>query len=249
MKEWFEDERFWELTYPFIFTPDRMEKAEEEADEIIRLAGIPHGAVLDLCCGPGRTSIAMARRGFTVTGVDRTPMLLDTARSLAGLNGLDIEWVLEDMRDFIRPASFDLALSMYTSFGYFESHDDNLLVLRNLHDSLRPGGRLLLDTMGKEILASVFKPVTTEELEDGSLLIERHTIEHGWKRISNDWLIIREDRLEGRFRFGHWIYSALEIEEMLMEAGFSFVAVHGDLEGSPYDDQACKLVVVAARGD
>jgi SAM-dependent methyltransferase len=247
--EWFEDDRFWELTYPFMFPDDRMERAEEQADALLYLAGINRGEVLDLCCGPGRYSMAMARRGFAVTGVDRTSMLLDTARSLAAIQGLDIEWVQSDMRDFIRPGSFDLALSMFTSFGYFESHDDNLKVLRNLHDSLRPGGRLLLETMGKEILASIFRPVTTEELEDGSLLIERHTIEHGWKRISNDWLIIREDALEGRFRFSHWIYSAVEIEEMMIAAGFDFVAVHGDLDGSPYNDQARRLVIVAARGE
>lgn len=247
--EWYDDDRFWELTYPFMFPHDRMERAEERADDLLELAGVTGGALLDLCCGPGRYAIAMARRGFAVTGVDRSSMLLETAERLASIQGLRIEWVRSDMRDFVRPGSYDLALSMFTSFGYFESHDDNLQVLRNLRASLRPGGRLLMELMGKEILASIFRPVTTEELEDGSLLIQRHTIEHGWKRISNDWLIVRDEALEGRFRFSHWVYSARELQAMMLEAGFDFAAVHGDFDGSPYDDRARRLVLVAARGD
>jgi len=246
--EWFEDERFWELTYPFMFPHDRMEGAEDQADDVLRLAGTSCGTLLDLGCGPGRFSIAMARRGLRVTGVDRTRLLLDTARSLATSRDLSIEWVLSDMRDFVRPDSFDLAISMFTSFGYFESHEDNVRVLRNVRESLRPGGRLVMELMGKEILASVFRPVTCEELDDGSLLVQRHAIEHGWNRISNDWLLVRGDALEARFRFSHWVYSARELEEMTMRAGFDFISVHGDLDGSPYDDRARMLVLVAARG-
>jgi len=247
--EWFEDRKFWRATYPFMFPDDRMERAEVMADPLIDLAGVRKGTVLDLCCGPGRYSMALARRGFDVTGVDVTESLLETASSLARLEEIEVEWVLSDMKDFIRPDSFDLAISMFTSFGYFDSHDKNMEVLRNVRQSLRPGGRFLLETMGKEVLASIFRPVTVEELEDGSMLIQKHSIQHGWKRITNEWLIVREDRVESRFLFSHWIYSAAEIEGMMLEAGFDMVSVHGDLEGSPYDDSARRLVVLAARGD
>jgi len=247
--EWFEDPEFWEATYPFMFPDDRMDRAEVLADSLIDLAGVHKGSVLDLCCGPGRYSMALARRGFRVTGVDRTGSLLDTASNRARLEDIDVEWVLSDMKDFIRPGSFDLALSMFTSFGYFDSHDENMRVLCNVHDSLKPGGRFLLETMGKEVLASIFRPVTVEELEDGSMLIQKHSIQHGWKRIANEWLILRDNRVEASFRFSHWIYSAAELEGMMLEAGFDLVSVHGDLEGSPYDDSARRLVVLAARGD
>ena len=239
---------FWDLTYPFLFPDSRMERAEEQADGILELTGISSGSLLDLCCGPGRFSMAMARRGFSVTGVDRTTALIETATRTASVEGLEIEWVLSDMRDFSRPSSYDLALSMFTSFGYFEKHEDNMKVLRNIHMSLKPGGRLLLEVMGKEVLASVFSPVSTTELEDGSLLIQKHSIEHGWNRISNDWILIRDDAIEGRFRFTHWVYSAMELEAMLLEAGFDLVSVFGSMDGSPYDDSARELVALAVRG-
>ncbi|MCD4848025.1 MAG: class I SAM-dependent methyltransferase, partial [Candidatus Aegiribacteria sp.] len=104
--EWFEEENFWHELYPFMFPESRMEKAEEDSDSLIKLTGITEGDILDLCCGPGRFSIAMARRGFTVTGVDRTESLLEIAGRRTSLEDLSIEWVLEDMRSFVRPDSF-----------------------------------------------------------------------------------------------------------------------------------------------
>jgi len=247
--KWFEDEEFWSSVYPFMFPDSRMERAEDGADAIMGITGISDGDVLDLCCGPGRFSIAMARRGFSVTGVDRTEYLLRMASERAALEGMDIEWVPEDMLHFLRPCSFDLVLSMFTSFGYFDSHDDNMKVLCNIHDSLRPGGQLVLEIMGKENLAAIFLDASTDELEDGSLLIQKHRVEDGWRKIHNDWMIVDGLEVRGRWQLSHWIYSAMELESMLLEAGFDFISAFGGLDRSPYDDSARRLLIVAARGE
>ncbi len=244
--EWFEDENFWRDLYPFMFPDSRMEKAEEDSDSLIELTGITDGDVLDLCCGPGRFSIAMARRNFTVTGVDRTEYLLEMARRKAFLEDLSVEWVLEDMHSFIRPDSFDLTLCMFTSFGYFEKHEDNMRVLHNIRDSLRQGGKLVLELMGKEVLASIFSPISTDELENGTLLVQKHRIEDGWRKIHNEWLIIEDDRVKNRWKFSHWLYSAAELEDMLQVAGFSELQIYGNIHGMPYDSDATRLVAVAA---
>lgn len=243
--EWFEDEKFWSDLYPFMFPDSRMEKAEEDSDSLIELTGITEGAVLDLCCGPGRFSIAMARRGFTVTGVDRTEYLLSMAGRRASLEDVSVEWVLEDMRSFIRSDCFDLVLCMFTSFGYFEKHEENMKVLNNIRKSLKKGGKLLIELMGKEVLASIFSPISTDELEDGTLLVQKHRIEDGWKNIHNEWLIIKDDMVKNKWKFSHWVYSAAEMENMLKEAGFSVQQVYGSITGIPYDSEALRLVVVA----
>ncbi len=244
--EWFEDEKFWSDLYPFMFPDKRIEKAEKDSDLLMELTGIKEGKVLDLCCGPGRFSIAMARRGFTVTGVDRTEYLLEMARRRAYLEDLSIEWVLEDMRSFVRPDSFDLTMCMFTSFGYFEKHDDNMKVLNNVRDSLRQDGILILELMGKEVLASIFSPISTDELEDGTLLVQKHRIEDGWRKIHNEWLIIEDDRVKNRWEFSHWVYSAAEMEEMLKAAGFSVKQFYGSINGTPYDSEATRLIIIAA---
>ena len=117
--EWFEDESFWIATYPFLFSETRFEAAEQHLDDILDLVGMDSGSVLDLCCGPGRIAIPLAQRGFRVTAVDRSPFLLEKGMERAAHENLNIEWVEKDMREFERPAAFDLVLNLNTSFGYF----------------------------------------------------------------------------------------------------------------------------------
>jgi len=140
-KPWHEDDSFWEDFHDALFSPRHWEQAPQEIDAVLALSGTGPGAsVLDLCCGPGRHSVELARRGFRVTGVDRTGRYLDEARAKAAEMGLEIEFVQSDMREFTRPSAFDLVISLYTSFGYFEDQDEDRKVLRNIHESLRPEG-------------------------------------------------------------------------------------------------------------
>ena len=84
MKIWYEDDDFWEVMGPKLFSEDHWKKAPEEVQKIIALLGIePVAHVLDLCCGPGRHSLELARRGFTVTAVDRTLRYLEDAKKRA----------------------------------------------------------------------------------------------------------------------------------------------------------------------
>src|SRR5262249_11883411 len=154
-KEWFDNDSYWRETFPFMFPPQRIAVADESMRRALRLVRMRRGDALDLCCGPGRCSVALAKRGFTVTGVDRTRFLLDKARAAAKAARVRIEWVQQDMRDFVRPSAFDFALSMFTSFGYFENPGQDADVLRNVFLSLRPGGKFLIDVMGKEVLAAI----------------------------------------------------------------------------------------------
>ncbi|PYM56158.1 MAG: SAM-dependent methyltransferase, partial [Candidatus Rokuibacteriota bacterium] len=80
MAEWYEDESFWESVYPVTFAAERFAVGADEAGAALTLAGVERGAVLDLCCGPARHAVPLARRGFTVTAVDRSSFLLARAR-------------------------------------------------------------------------------------------------------------------------------------------------------------------------
>ncbi|NIV31492.1 MAG: methyltransferase domain-containing protein, partial [Anaerolineae bacterium] len=107
-----------------------------------------------------------------MTGVDRTAAYLQKARDAAGVEGLAVEWIEADAREFLRPAAFDLAINMYTSFGYFEDPAEDRRVAENLCTSLSPGGNLVMDLMGKERLARIFSPRSWDELPDGSLFLQ-----------------------------------------------------------------------------
>jgi SAM-dependent methyltransferase len=166
----------------------------------------------------------------------------------ASLENVEVEWVEEDMRRFRRSESYDLVLNMFTSFGYFQDHSDNMRVLENVNESMRHGGKFVMEVMGKETLASIFHTVTDEETDEGLLLIQRHRIEDGWNRIENDWLLIDGESMLGRWKFSHWVYSASELKNMLLDAGFSNVELYGDLEGAPYNSESGRLIAVSTSG-
>jgi SAM-dependent methyltransferase len=246
MSDWFEDEAFWRAVYPFLMTEERMEGAADEVDSALSLVGFEGGDVLDLCCGAGRHSVELASQGLTVTGVDRSPFLLEKARSLAAAQRVEVEWVEADMRDFVRPASYDLILNMFTSFGYFEDPSDDVRVLQNVFESLLDGGKFLLDVAGKELVAAVFQPTTSDEGPDGGLLVRRHEIVDDWGRIRNDWIVV-QDGTALSFTFQLRMYSARELEDALARTGFRYVRVFGDLRGGEYAPNAERLIAVAVK--
>jgi SAM-dependent methyltransferase len=243
---WHDDDEFWAALAPWLFDAERIEKAPEEVERLLELLGIePPAAVLDLCCGPGRHSIELARRGFAVTAVDRTEAYLHQARRRAEEQDVTIELVREDMRKFLRPGAFDAAISLFTSFGYFRDIEDDRTVLRNLREGLKDGGRLVMEMMGKEVLAKRFRERDWQE-RDGVILLEERKLADGWSWIDNRWILIdRTDRRE--FTVSHRLYSGAELRRELLDAGFAGVELFGDLDGAAYDHKANRLVAVATR--
>jgi len=245
-KEWFDDDSFWRELYPFMFSEKRIAGAEEQIAKALALTKPVGKSVLDLCCGPGRCSIALAKKGFRVTGLDRTAYLLNKARAKARAAHLKIEWVLKDMRDFVRPGSFALVLSMFTSFGYFDDKQDDMTVLQNMFTSLQPGGACLIEVLGKEHLARILQPTISSVLPDGTVMVERHEIFDDWTRIRNEWLLIRNGRAKG-FKFHHTIYSGQELRDRMERVGFIAVSLHGNLDGDEYGPNAERLIVVGRK--
>jgi SAM-dependent methyltransferase len=245
-KEWFDDDSFWRELYPFMFPEKRIADADEQIAKALALTKPAGKSVLDLCCGPGRCSIALAKRGLHVTGVDRTAYLLTKARAKARAAHVKIEWVRQDMRDFVRPGAFALVLSMFTSFGYFDDRQEDMTVLENMFTSLRPGGACLIETLGKERLAKVFQSTTSAVLPDATVWVERHEIFDDWTRVRNEWLILRNGRVK-TFKFHHTVYSGQELRDRMERAGFVAVKLHGNLDGDEYGPNAERLVAIGRK--
>jgi len=245
-EDWYADEALWAETYAFMFPDSSFASAVEQVDQLIRLSGVERGSLLDMGCGPGRYSVPFAKRGFSVTGVDITPFLMQKARAYAAREQVEIEIVEQDMRYFRRPAAFDLALSMLTSFGYFDDERENLAVLENIYASLRPGGVFVFDTYGKEIIARVFLETSSQKLPDGGLIVQRREVVRDWSQMENEWLVIKDGQAR-TFLLRHWIYSGHEFKEHLARAGFTEIQLCGDLNGKPYGRDADRLIAVGRK--
>jgi SAM-dependent methyltransferase len=248
MTIWHDNDNFWETTAPFLFGERNWAAVPGEVDQLETLMELKPGSrILDMCCGPGRHSLEFSRRGFQVTGVDRTVQYLEKARLKAQEEKLSIEFIEDDMRTFSRPKFFDAAVMMFTSFGYFEDPAENQQVLNNLCRSLDDGGVFLIDIMGKEVLARIFRERDWREHEQDDLIfLEERKISCNWSWIDNRWIILQgTERRE--FHVSYWLYSAAELSQMLYRAGFGSVDVCGSLEGTPYDQNALRLVVIACK--
>jgi len=240
--QWFENEEFWRTFYPYMFGERQMAAAPGEVERVITLSGVARGRVLDLCCGPARHSLILAQKGFEVTGVDRSAFLLDKASELTA--GAGLELVEADMRDFVRPGAFDLALSLFTSFGYFDTREEDLAVLRNVRASLKQDGVFVIDVMSKEFLISQGCATHWEQWPGGEIHVHHYDVSPGWGRLRVQWLLIDGERAR-RFEFEHNLYSGQELAALLERAGFADVRIFGSLDGTPYDAAATRLVARA----
>ncbi|MCL1993023.1 MAG: class I SAM-dependent methyltransferase [Spirochaetes bacterium] len=244
--EWFFDENFWEQFAPIMFDSAHWQEVPAVADSILRLAGLKPGRkVLDLCCGFGRVSAELARRGLAVTGVDITESYLATAAEEAAYEKLKIDYVKADARDFEVPAFFDAAVNLYISFGYFENPDDDKLLLRNVFNSLKPGGVFIIETLGKEMAARDF--VVSDSFERAGLKIfTEYEVLDSWGFLKNRWLLLKEDRVIEK-TFSQRLYCASELRRILLETGFCEIKLFGDWDESPYDHRAAKLIAVGKK--
>ncbi|MFH1336360.1 MAG: class I SAM-dependent methyltransferase, partial [Candidatus Zixiibacteriota bacterium] len=222
------------------------ENSPAEVTTLIYLFKIkPRAKILDLCCGPGRHAFELSPRGLSVVGVDRTKIYLDKARKHAETEGLKVEFIQEDMRNYCKPGTFDAVVNLFTSFGFFEDQREDELVLKNVYRSLKEGGVFVIDIIGKEVIARIFQERDWSE-EDGVLFLEERKVTKDWSWLENRWILIKGEKRE-EFHFSHRPYSAVELVSLLQDSGFNTINIYGDLAGSPYDHKAKRLVAVAQK--
>ncbi len=248
MAQWFEDEFFWSAWEPYLFSASRMADASLETERTLKLLQVQGGAkILDVCCGIGRHAFELARRGYLVTGVDRTRNYIERARELARSENLTIEFVQADVRSLKGDEMFDGAIDMFTSFGYFDKDDDDIKVAANVCRALRPGGKFVIDLEGRELIARDFRKREWFRHDDGTLGLQEKTVWDGWERLNTKWILIRDGRVVRESDVSSRIYSGSEMRRLLMKAGFASVELYGNLEGAPYDENAARLISVATR--
>lgn len=243
---WHRQDAFWELFEPVLFNERRQKRAQIDVDKLEKLLQLAEPArILDLCCGNGRHSLELARRGFEVIGVDRTNAYIENASVEAEKLKLNAAFVVDDMRKYCAPGNFDVVINMFGSFGYFENPGDDKNVVENMYASLRAGGQFLIETMGKEILARDFKK-RDWSVEGDLLILSERNVSQSWDRIETRWIVI-----QGEKRVEHQVsvrsYTAEELSSLLYDGGFSDVLVYGSLDGTAYDQMAQRLVVVGLK--
>ncbi|MBS1878916.1 MAG: class I SAM-dependent methyltransferase [Actinobacteria bacterium] len=162
------------------------DRTVSEVDRALKILK-PRGdeRILDLACGSGRHALELRRRGFAVVGVDISPELIEIARGEATVEGLDLEFVLADLRELAYEEEFDLVLNLNDgAIGYLESDEENRRAFATIARALRPGGRNLAQ-LPNVLYAREHLP--QRSWIPASSMVE--LVEHRWNK--------REKRLEG----------------------------------------------------
>jgi SAM-dependent methyltransferase len=219
-------------------------QAEVQALAAARLAGTPEqGDVLDAPCGFGRHSIPLARAGYRVTGADRAAPLIEEARRRS-LGERWPKWAIADYRELPVPDdSFDLVINLFSSLGYLGDEQD-ARALAEFRRVLRPGGRLVIETMHRDGLVSNWSEQDWHLVGEGKLLLEQRTFDPAGGVAQMTQTLVPSNGARESRTISLRVYSATELLAMLDRAGFGDARCHGDLDGAPFGTTT-RLVIVA----
>lgn len=246
MTSWFSDEDMWRVFYDCMFDANQFRQARQDCANLCSLINQPITTGLDLSCGPGRHLLGFADQDIQMTGVDLSGFLLNQAANHIESEGVDADLVLSDLLDYQPRHSFDLITNLFSSFGYYDDPKDNQLLLNKIHQWLNPSGYFVLDVFSKEQAAMHIEPVHCTEYDNGDIRFERPLLTDHLSVYSNEWILVRGDKAY-RWSYQHYVYSAVELEDMLQQAGFTAIDIYGSFSGDDYDMDAERLVVVAQK--
>ncbi len=242
-KEWFA-EWFDSPYYHILYEKRDMDEAEFFLRNLFaHFKPQQNAKIIDLACGKGRHSIFLNSLGFDVTGVDLSQQSIMAAK---GYENERLHFEVQDLRDLHMLQQFDIALNLFTSFGYFENLESDIHVLKQIHSILKPNGYLLIDFFNaKKILCSLVH-AETKNICNIKFEISREVI--GGQIIKN---IQFTDANEKHFyQEKVQALSAEDFAYILEKSGFNWVESFGSYALEPFDaDKSERLIILAKKSD
>jgi len=230
------------------------EDTENQVDFVVKALELKGGErILDLACGYGRHALSLARRGYSVVGVDITPAYIEDAKQNAARENLPAAFILSDIRDVAFENEFDAVLNMADgAIGYLENDGENLKIFDVIAKALKPGGAHFMDVCRAEH-ARLFFPKKHWECGEKALALAQFDWDEATRRMTYaGWDIpygeparrpnIRmEDTPDGR------LYDLPELEEILLKRDMQVFAAYCDYHGSPATEKELQLMVCSRK--
>ena len=231
-----------------MFDDARWAEAPTVAQYVKDIAGLGEGdKILDAGCGLGRISVELAALGLDVTGVDIIQSELDAARESAEAEGVPLALINHDLRSFQAREQFDCAINLYTSFGYCATIEEDMKILKNIADSVKTGGTLIMECTSRETAIMYF--TAGEEFERAGYKVVTHfEVVGAWEGLRSQWTLYP---LESKQAIDHTfiqrLYPATFLRDKLIDFGYSKVNIYGDFDKSPYNEHARTMLIIGKK--
>jgi len=230
------------------------EGTENQVNFIIKALALTGGEkILDLACGYGRHSLALARRGFSVTGVDITKEYIDDAVHSTQNESLNAVFLHSDIRDIDFSNEFDAVLNLADgAIGYLESDEENLKIFDVAVKALKPNGKHFIDICNADHAKRYFPKKNWEAGKNALALAQfdwdsetRRMRYAGWdipygKPAEPPWINM-DDADPTR------LYSLSELEEIYFRRSMKIIASYSNYYGKEATDQEIQLIVCAQK--
>lgn len=210
---------------------------------IQHLKPIKNTKMLDVACGKGRHSIALAEMGFDVTGIDLSFSSIEEAQSFEKEN---LHFYQHDMRLPFWVNYFDYAFNFFTSFGYFKTKREHDNAIRTIAQCLKPNGIFVIDYLNVHYTEETLQPTTTTKIDDTEFHITRwHDETHFYKQIQ----ITDNNNFTPKHLYTEKIakFSLGDFTEMLSYQHMQVQEVFGDYKLSNFDIKKSPRMIIVAK--
>jgi len=242
---WFED-WFDSPLYELLYAARDEEEANKLADLIERKIPIStYPNVVDVGCGRGRHSISLAERGYSVTGFDLSPKAIKKARKISEERELEnVRFLVNDMRTPL-PQTFDAALNLFTTFGYFRAEEKNADVLKSIREMLGDEGLFLIDFMNANKVEQELKPEESGRYQDITYNIKRY-IENGFvfKEIQ-----FQGDDIDQKNEYTERVqlFDKNWFTKHLNSSGFTPLEIMGNYDGEAFHEETSPRLIILSK--
>lgn len=196
--------------------------------------------ILDAACGPGRYFNMLLEKNFKVAGFDLAMPLLKIARSHKPDNIENPMLFRADLREAAFRVKFDLILNMFTSFGYFESDEDNFRFITNCREYLTDNGIFVLDYMNETLVRNNLVPHSEKMIGDKKVVEERSINNGRVEKIIN--IYSGDDKTS--FMESVKLYNKEELVSAITKPGYSIKEIWGSYAGEDFDRKTSERLII-----
>lgn len=196
--------------------------------------------ILDLACGKGRHSLELNHLGFSVTGIDLSQQSIKSAKIFENEK---LKFYVGDMRTVHFENTFDAIFNLFTSFGYFETEQENFSVFDAVYKQLKNEGIFVFDYLNEKFVKNTF--IEFEEKNIDNLIFKIH------KKIEND-LVIKEIKFEDEGKSYQFfekvrLFDFKKINSQLKNKNFKVISTFGTYNLDEYSENSPRMIIIAKK--